>query len=104
VLRPEFVNKFGSVTDPAAYVDALANSAGVTLPAGTRSQLISDLTAGTKTRAQVLRAVTETSEVYSSTTTKLSWLISITVICDATRTSYISIGFTPWIQPATIAR
>jgi len=65
VLRQEFVTKFGSVTDPAAYVDALANSAGVTLPAGTRTQLIGDLTAGTKTRAQVLRAVTETSEVYS---------------------------------------
>jgi hypothetical protein len=65
VLRQEFVTKFGATTDPAAYVDALANSAGVTLPAGTRTQLISDLTAGTKTRAQVLRAVTETSEVSS---------------------------------------
>jgi hypothetical protein len=65
VLRTEFVNKYGSITDPANYVDALANSAGVTLPAGTRTQLISDLTAGTKTRAEVLRAVTETAEVKS---------------------------------------
>ena len=65
VARPEFVAKYGSITDPTAYVDALANTAGVTLPSATRQQLISDLTAGTKTRAEVLRAVTETSEVYT---------------------------------------
>ena len=65
VTRPEFVAAYGSITDPTNFVDALANSAGVTLQASTRQQLIADLTAGTKTRAQVLRAITETSEVYT---------------------------------------
>ena len=65
VTRPEFVAAYGSITAPADYVDALASSAGVTLPAATRQQLINDLTAGTKTRAQVLRSITETAEVYN---------------------------------------
>jgi hypothetical protein len=65
VARPEFTALYGSLTDPTAYVDALLAKAGVTLPAPTRQQLITDLTAGTKTRAQVLRAITESTEVYN---------------------------------------
>jgi Tol biopolymer transport system component len=59
--RPEFVNKYGSVTDPAAYVNALVTTAGVTLP--NKQQLIDDLAAGRKSRADVLRAIVESSQV-----------------------------------------
>ncbi|HKP37213.1 MAG TPA: hypothetical protein VJT71_10160 [Pyrinomonadaceae bacterium] len=64
VARADFVAAYGSTTAPAAFVDALLSSAGVTLQAAARQQLINDLTAGTKTRAQVLRAITESTEVY----------------------------------------
>ena len=61
--RTEFKNRYGALTDPAAYVDALAATAGVTL-AG-RQSLIEDLASGRKTRAEVLRAVAESAEVYA---------------------------------------
>ena len=46
---------------PAAYVDALCAAAKVTV--ANRNTLISDLQAGRKTRAQVLRAIAESTEV-----------------------------------------
>ncbi len=60
--RPEFTNKYGSLTDPAAYVNALVATAGVTLP--NKQQLINDLQAGRKSRAQVLREIVESVQVY----------------------------------------
>jgi hypothetical protein len=62
VLRAAFRQKYDAITDPAAYVDALEASAKVTL--ANKSALVADLVAGRKTRAQVLRAVAESPEVY----------------------------------------
>jgi len=63
VSRSEFQQKYGSITDPAAYVDAILNTAGVTLPQ--RQQLIDDLAAGRNNRAGTLRAIMEAAEVYN---------------------------------------
>jgi hypothetical protein len=60
--RTEFRNRYDALTDPAAYVNALVNTAGVILP--NKQQLIDDLAAGRRTRAQVLRAIAESVEVY----------------------------------------
>ncbi len=62
VLKAEFRNKYDSITDPAAYVKALEATAGVTL--ANESALIADLAAGRKTRAQVLKAIVESQEVF----------------------------------------
>ena len=67
---PEFVVAYPASMTPAQFVDALnANtgdplnpSAGGSLTQAERDQLVADLTAGTKTRAQVLRAVAENAE------------------------------------------
>ena len=63
VARAEFRNKYDAFTAPADYVNALLTTMGVTI--GNKQALINELTAGTKTRAQVLRAITESSEVSS---------------------------------------
>jgi hypothetical protein len=60
--RPEFTSRYNG-TDATAYVNLLEQTALVTLP--NKQQLINDLTAGTKTRAQVLRIAMETAEVYA---------------------------------------
>jgi cytochrome c peroxidase len=61
VQRSEFVARYGSLTDATQYVDALLQSAG--LPnLSIRSQLISGLQNGTKTRGRVLREIAETQE------------------------------------------
>jgi hypothetical protein len=60
--RSDFQQKYGSITDPTAYVDAISNTAGVTL--SQRQQLISDLSSGKATRASTLRAIMESQEVY----------------------------------------
>ncbi|HEX8844608.1 MAG TPA: DPP IV N-terminal domain-containing protein [Pyrinomonadaceae bacterium] len=61
--RQEFKTKYDQTEgDATAYVDAILNAANVTLPQ--RQALIDDLQAGRKTRAEVLRAVAETAEVY----------------------------------------
>jgi hypothetical protein len=62
MARNEFKNKYDSVTDPSAYVDALVNTAGVTLSG--KEAMIEDLARGRKTRAQVLRGIAESGEVY----------------------------------------
>ncbi|MDT4966376.1 MAG: hypothetical protein QOJ64_1113 [Acidobacteriota bacterium] len=59
--RSEFRNKYDAVTDPAAFVNSITNSAGITL--STRDQLIADLAAGRKSRADVLRAIAESPEI-----------------------------------------
>jgi len=61
VTRQEFKSKYDSVTDPAAYVNALEQTAQVML--SNKQQLINDLQTGAKTRADVLRAVAESVEV-----------------------------------------
>jgi cytochrome c peroxidase len=61
VQRPEFVARYGSLTDATQYVDALLQSAGLQ-NLSIRSQLISGLQNGTKTRGRVLREIVETQE------------------------------------------
>jgi hypothetical protein len=63
VTRPEFAAKYDALTTATAYVNALVTAAGVTLP--NKQALIDDLTAKRKDRAQVLRAVVESAEVYN---------------------------------------
>jgi hypothetical protein len=60
MTKPAFKAKYDRL-GPAAYVDALCASAQVTLP--NRNALVNDLTAGRKTRAQVLRTIAESPEV-----------------------------------------
>jgi DNA-binding beta-propeller fold protein YncE len=67
VARPEFVAAYPASLTPAQFVDALnANTkdpaqpgSGGSLTQGERDQLVAGLAAGTKTRAEVLRAVAE---------------------------------------------
>ena len=62
--RTDFQTKYGSLTDPTAYVNALLQTVG--LPNHPTKQIwINSLTSGTMTRAQVLRALVESAEVYS---------------------------------------
>ncbi|HEY9402666.1 MAG TPA: Calx-beta domain-containing protein [Pyrinomonadaceae bacterium] len=56
VQREEFRMRYDSLSN-AAYVDALAQTAGVTLT--NRDQLVSDLNTGRKTRSQVLREIVD---------------------------------------------
>jgi hypothetical protein len=62
VLRPEFTQKYGSLTDDTAFVDALLQAAGLA-NLSIRGSLISGLQSGQKTRAQVLREIVETKDV-----------------------------------------
>ncbi|HYY56940.1 MAG TPA: DUF4214 domain-containing protein [Pyrinomonadaceae bacterium] len=61
-LRADFRQRYDSITDPSAYVNALETRAGVTL--ANKSTLIADLSAGRTTRAKVLRAIADSPEVY----------------------------------------
>lgn len=61
VQRAEFLARYPANMSPATFVQSLLNTAGVTNP--NQAQLVSDLTAGTKTRAQVLRAIAESTQV-----------------------------------------
>lgn len=63
MARSEFQTKYGSLTDPTAYVDALLQTVG--LPNHpSRSAWITGLTNATMTRGQVLRALIESQELY----------------------------------------
>ncbi len=59
VQRDEFRTIFDSLSN-AAYVDRLIANTGVSNP--NRNQLVADLNAGTKTRAQVLREIVDTGQ------------------------------------------
>jgi hypothetical protein len=59
VTRDRFIAAFPSDMSPAAFVDKLNANAGNPLSQAERDQLVSDLTNGAKTRADVLRAVAE---------------------------------------------
>lgn len=66
VQRSRFTTAFpGSMTD-AQFVDTLNTNAGNPLSAAERNQLVNNLTAQTMTRAQVLRAVAEDSDLNSA--------------------------------------
>ncbi|MBA2733775.1 MAG: DUF4214 domain-containing protein [Acidobacteria bacterium] len=60
--RQEFKNRYDALTNPRAYVEAMEAAAGVVL--SNRETLIAELATNQKTRAQVLRAVAESAEVY----------------------------------------
>jgi len=59
VQRGRFTAAFPATMAEAEFVDKLNNNAGNPLSEMERNQLVSDLGAGTKTRAQILRAVAE---------------------------------------------
>jgi len=59
--RPAFAAQYNSLSN-GAYVDALINTAAVNL--SNRQALVDALNAGTLTRAQVLRQIAESGEVY----------------------------------------
>jgi hypothetical protein len=64
VTRPEFTNIYGGLNN-SQYVDTLIQTAAVTIPANVRDAWVNALNGSTKTRANVLRELTERSEVYS---------------------------------------
>jgi hypothetical protein len=59
--RPLFVSAYGALNN-ADYVNALLNTAQVSL--SNRDDLVASLNSGTLTRAQVLRQIVESSEIY----------------------------------------
>jgi hypothetical protein len=61
--RADFHARYDGMSN-AAYVDTLSANAGTTLP--NRDQLVSDLDTGAKTRADVLREIVESSQVFNS--------------------------------------
>src|SRR5688572_21361932 len=62
MTRPEFMAKYNGTTD-TQYVDLLLSTAGITHPA--RDFWIAALGNGTRTRAQVLRDISESLEVFN---------------------------------------
>jgi hypothetical protein len=64
MTRPDYLAKYGSITAPTAYVNALLATVG--LPNHpSKTGWITGLTNGSLTRAKVLRELTESSEVYA---------------------------------------
>jgi Carboxypeptidase regulatory-like domain/Domain of unknown function (DUF4214) len=61
MTRPAFAARYNSLSN-AAYVDALMNTAGVSL--ANRQSLVDGLNTRTQTRAAVLRQIAESAEVY----------------------------------------
>ena len=66
VLRSRFTAAIPGSLTPAQFVDALNANAGNPLSQPERDQLVSELTSGAKTRAQVLRAVAQDSDLNNS--------------------------------------
>ncbi len=62
VARAEFREIYDSLPN-AAYVDRILQTAGITLP--NRDQLVNELNAGTKTRAQVLREIVDSPAYFA---------------------------------------
>jgi hypothetical protein len=63
MARSEFQNRYGALTDPTAYVDALLQTVGLQNHPS-RGAWIAGLTNGTMTRGQVLRALIESGQLY----------------------------------------
>jgi hypothetical protein len=59
VNRSRFASAYPSSISPAEFVDRMNTNAGSPLSQTERDRLVSDLTTGARTRAQVLRAVAE---------------------------------------------
>jgi hypothetical protein len=70
VQRSRFVAAFPTSLTPAQFVDALNANAGGPLSAAERNQLVTDLTNGGKTRAQILRAVAEDADLANAETNR----------------------------------
>jgi hypothetical protein len=66
VQRSRFTTAFPSTMTPAVFVDTMNANAGNPLSVSERNQLVSDLSTGAKTRAEVLRAVAEDSDLQSA--------------------------------------
>jgi glucose/arabinose dehydrogenase len=66
VQRFRFTNAFPNTMTAAQFVDTLNTNAGNPLSQSERDQMISDLSTSAKTRAQVLRAVAEDSDLNSA--------------------------------------
>ena len=64
VAKPAFVARYGSLNN-TQYVDTLLSTAGVTVSASARQGWIDGLTNSSLTRAQVLRQIAESTEVYN---------------------------------------
>jgi hypothetical protein len=63
VARPRFTTAFPQTLTAAQFVDALNQNADGALSPSERDQLVSELSSGAKTRAQVLRTVAEDSDL-----------------------------------------
>jgi hypothetical protein len=63
MARSEFQTKYGSLTDPTAYVNALLTTVGLTNHPS-KQGWVTALTNGSMTKAQVLRALVESTEMY----------------------------------------
>jgi len=70
VQRSRFTTAFPSSMAAAQFVDALNANAGNPLSAAERNQLVNDLSTNVKTRAQVLRAVAEDTDLFNSETNR----------------------------------
>ena len=66
VQRSRFTAAFPTSITAAQFVDTLNTNAGNPLSPTDRNQLVSDLSSGAKTRAQVLRAVAENQNLYNA--------------------------------------
>jgi len=66
VQRSRFLTAYPLTLTPAQFVDGLNTKAGNALSTAERDQLVSDLTAGIKTRGQALRALAEDSTLYNA--------------------------------------
>ncbi len=66
VQRSRFLTAYPLTLTPAQFVDGLNTKTGGALSTTQRDQLVSDLSAGIKTRAQVLRSVAENQTLASS--------------------------------------
>ena len=66
VNRPRFTSAYPQSMTPGEFVDKLNMNAGNPLSQEERDHLVSDLTTGAKTRAQVLRAVAENADLITS--------------------------------------
>ena len=64
VQRRQFLNRYPSSMLPAHFVDTLNANAGFPLSQTERDELVAALLSGTKTRAQVLRAVAEDADLH----------------------------------------
>ena len=70
IARPTFVAAYPVAMTPAQFVDALNANTGGSLSQGERDAFVADLLSGAKTRAQVLRGITEDDDFVQREFTK----------------------------------